>query len=134
MIQSTIRGLLSRMHSPIRPRTRVFDRLRVDRSVEACIASFDGDDEALALIGRLRQTKLSPTNESFEDQSAIIQIAKDSAKRTQQEYLKRRQKRKAQQAKESGNMIRDKDSRMEAVETNLKIRELGSPRHAALTY
>ena len=114
-------------------RTRVFDSLKVGGSIEACIARFDGDDEALALVDRLQQIELSPTDESFEDQSAIIQIAEESAKRTHKEYLTRLKKREVQQAKENGNMIRDEDM-INAVKINREIRELVNPQHAGSRY
>ena len=114
-------------------RTLVFDSLKVGRSVEACIARIDGDPEAMALVDRLRHTKLSLTDESFEDQAAIIQIAETCAKRTRKEYLTRTKKREAQQARENGNMIRDEDM-TSAVQTNREIRELAQPQQAVPSY
>ena len=114
-------------------RTRVFDSLKVGGSIEACIARIEGDDAARELVDRLQQIELSPTDESFEDQSAIIQIAQESAKRTHKEYLTRLKKREVQQAKENGNMIRDEDM-INAVKINREIRELVNPQHAGSRY
>ena len=114
-------------------RTLVFDSLKTGRSVEACIARIDGDPEAMALVDRLRHTKLSLTDESFQDQAAIIQIAETCAKRTRKEYLTRTKKREAQQARENGNMIRDEDM-TSAVQTNREIRELAQPQQAVPSY
>ena len=114
-------------------RTLVFDSLKLGRSIEACIARIDGDTEAMALVDRLRHTKLSLTDESFEDQAAIIQIAETCAKRTRKEYLTRTKKREAQQARENGNMIRDEDM-TSAVQTNREIRELAQPQQAVPSY
>ena len=114
-------------------RTRVFDSLKVGGSVEACIARIHGDDDALALVDRLRQTKLSPTDEAFEDEAKIIQIAEQSAKNTHKEYLNRQKKREVQLAKENGNMIRDEDM-TSAVQTNREIRELAQPQQAVPSY
>ena len=110
-------------------RTRVFDGLKVGRSVEGCIARIDGDSEAMALVDRLQRIELSPFDESFEDQAAIIQIAEESAKRTHKEYLTRQKKREVQLAKENGNMLRDEDM-IPAVKINREIRELVNPQHA----
>ena len=114
-------------------RTRVFDSLKVGGSIEACIARIEGDDAARELVDRLQQIELSPTDESFEDQSAVIQIAEESAKRTHKEYLTRLKKREVQQAKENGNMIRDEDM-INAVKINREIRELVNPQHAGSRY
>ena len=110
-------------------RTRVFQNLKIVRSVEACIAKIDGDDDALALVNHLRGIALSPTAESFEDQAAIIQIAEESAKRTRKEFLTREKKKEVQLAKENGNTIPD-EVRINTVIRNREIKELVRPQHA----
>ena len=76
------------------------------------------------------QIPLSPTDETVEDQAAIIQIAGTCAKRTRREYLTRNKKREVQLAKENGNMFSEEDM-ITAVQTNREIRELAKLQHAA---
>ncbi len=111
-------------------RMRVFETLRAVASIDECLARIEGDDEALNLINRLMQIPLSPTDETVEDQAAIIQIAETCAKRTRREYLTRNKKREVQLAKENGNMFSEEDM-ITAVQTNREIRELAKPQHAA---
>ena len=111
-------------------RMRVFETLRAVASINECLVRIEGDDEALNLINRLMQIPLSPTDETVEDQAAIIQIAETCAKRTRREYLTRNKKREVQLAKENGNMFSEEDM-ITAVQTNREIRELAKPQHAA---
>ena len=111
-------------------RMRVFETFRAVASIDECLARIEGDDEALNLINRLMQIPLSPTDETVEDQAAIIQIAETCAKRTRREYLTRNKKREVQLAKENGNMFSEEDM-ITAVQTNREIRELAKLQHAA---
>ena len=109
---------------------RVFQQLRSAGNMEECIARVQNDDEARALINRLKEYPLSPSGETIENQAAIIQIAETCAKRTRREYLTRNKKKEVQRAKENGNMFREQDM-ISAVQTNREIRELANPQHAA---
>lgn len=111
-------------------RRRVFQELRIAGNLEGCVGRIESDIEALSLVNRLKEVPLSPTDETIEDQAAIIQIAETCAKRTRREYLTRTKKREVQLAKENGNMFREEDM-ITAVQTNREIRELANPQHAA---
>ncbi len=111
-------------------RQRVFEELRIAGNLEECVGRIERDIEALSLVNRLKEIPLSPTDETIEDQAAIIQIAETCAKRTRREYLTRNKKREVQLAKENGNMFREEDM-ITAVQTNREIRELANPQHAA---
>ncbi len=114
-------------------RKRVFQELRIAGNLEGCVGRIESDIEALSLVNRLKEVPLSPTDETIEDQAAIIQIAERCAKRTRREYLTRTKKREVQLAKENGNMFREEDM-ITAVQTNREIRELANPQHAAPTH
>ncbi|MXX92046.1 MAG: DNA primase [Chloroflexi bacterium] len=114
-------------------RRRVFQELRIAGNLEGCVGRIESDIEALSLVKRLKEVPLSPTDETIEDQAAIIQIAETCAKRTRREYLTRTKKREVQLAKENGNMFREEDM-ITAVKTNREIRELANPQHAAPTH
>ena len=111
-------------------RMRVFENLRMAGNIDECVAIIDGDSEAIALVDRLRTMPLSPTDQSLEDEAAILQIAENCAKRTRREFLTRHKKREVQLAKENGNMIREEDL-VTAVITNREIKEMANPRQAA---
>jgi DNA primase catalytic core len=110
-------------------RTRVFENLRSAGSFDECVAMIDGDADAVALLDLLMTSPLSPSDDNFEDEAAIIQIAETCAKRTRREFLTRNKKREVQLAKENGNMFRDEDM-ISAVRTNREIREMANPRQA----
>lgn len=114
-------------------RRRVFQELRIAGNLEAFIGRIEGDVEASSLVNRLKEIPLSPTEETIEDQAAIIQIAEKCAKRTRREYLTRNKKREVQLAKENGNIFREEDM-ITAVRTNREIRELANPQHAATSH
>ena len=114
-------------------RRRVFQELRIAGNLEGCVGRIESDIEAISLVNRLKEIPLSPTDETIEDQAAIIQIAETCAKRTRREYLTRTKKREVQLAKENGNMFREEDM-ITAVQTNREIRELANPQHAAPTH
>lgn len=111
-------------------RMRVFENLRIAGNIDKCVAMIDGDSEAIALVDRLRDMPLSPTDQGLEDEAAILQIAENCAKRTRREYLTRHKKREVQLARDNGNMIREEDL-VTAVITNREIKEMAKPRHAA---
>ena len=111
-------------------RRRVFEELRIAGNLEGCVGRIEDDIEALSLVNRLKETPLSPTDETIEDQAAIIQIVETCAKRTRREYLTRTKKREVRLAKENGNMFREEDMII-AVQTNREIRELVKPQHGA---
>ncbi len=111
-------------------RRRIFQELRIAGNLEECVGRIESDIEALSLVNRLKEVPLSPTDETIEDQAAIIQIAETCAKRTRREYLTRTKKKEVQLAKENGNMFREEDM-ITAVQTNREIRELANPQHAA---
>ena len=117
-------------HFVNRTRTRVFESLRTTGSVDECLAVVEGENDAVDLLDRLQHARISPDETGFEDEAAIIQIAKDCAIRTRKEYLKRNKQREVQLAKENGNLFRDEDM-ISAVETNRQIRELAIPLNAA---
>ena len=114
-------------------RRRVFEGLKMGGNVEACVAEFEGDDEVVALVDRLRGVTLSPSTESIVDQAAIIQIATDCAKRTRIDYLKRTKKKEVQLAKQNGNILREEDVKT-AVDTNRALKQLAKPRQAVPNY
>ena len=111
-------------------RRRIYQEIRIAGSIEALVGRIEGDAEALSLVNRLKEIPLSPTDETIEDQAAIIQIAETCAKRTRREYLTRNKKREVQLAKENGNIFREEDM-ITAVRTNREIRELANPQYAA---
>ena len=111
-------------------RTRIFESLRTTGSVDECLAVVEGENDAVDLLDRLQHARISPDETGFEEEAAIIQIAKDCAIRTRKEYLKRNKQREVQLAKENGNLFRDEDM-ISAVETNRQIRELAIPLNAA---
>ena len=117
-------------HFVNRTRTRVFESLRTTGGVDGCLAVVEGENDAVDLLDRLQHARISPDETGFEDEAAIIQIAKDCAIRTRKEYLKRNKQREVQLAKENGNLFRDEDM-ISAVETNRQIRELAIPLNAA---
>ena len=114
-------------------RMRVFEGLKMGGNVDACVDRFDGDDEVLALVNRLKGVALSPSSDTIEDQAAIIQIAMNCAHRTHMDYLKRTKKKEVQLAKENGNILREDDVKS-AVYTNRAMKELANPRHAVPHY
>ena len=114
-------------------RMRVFENLKDAGNVERCVSRIQGDAEALELVNRLRDASLSPSDESEDDQAAILQIAENCARRTRREYLTRNKRKEVQLAKENGNMIREEDM-VNAVKINREIRELVTPQNAESSY
>ena len=114
-------------------RMRVFEILKDAGNVDGCVSLIQGDAEALELVNRLRDASLSPSDESEDDQAAIIQIAENCARRTRREYLTRNKRKEVQLAKENGNMIRE-ENMVNAVKTNREIRELVTPQNAESSY
>ena len=114
-------------------RMRVFEILKDAGNVDGCVSLIQGDAEALELVNRLRDASLSPSDESEDDQAAIIQIAENCARRTRREYLTRNKRKEVQLAKENGNMIREEDM-VNAVKINREIRELVTPQNAESSY
>ncbi len=114
-------------------RMRVFESLIMDGNVDDCITRFGAEDAAVALINQLRSVALSPTNDSVENQAAIIQIATDCAMRTRIDYHKRTKKKEVQLAKKNGNILHEDDVKS-AVDTNRALKQLAKPREAVPNY